>query len=104
MKTAPITVLLVILILSAFPTVAGEQKSTSDTYTISLGEGMSLHITVAPFEPKIHKITSALFLSSHPHLCLERRNRKLGFEILLKSLYKRGIKKLSGGFHEERKV
>ena len=103
MKTAPITVLLVILILSALPTVAGEQKSTSDTYTISLGESMSLHITVTPFEPKIHKITSALFLSPKPSIPCRGRE-KLGFEILLKSLYKRGIKKLSGGFHEERKV
>ena len=57
MKTAPITVLLIFLILSAFPAIAGEQKSISDTYTISLGEGMSLHMTVAPFEPKKHKIT-----------------------------------------------
>jgi len=57
MKTAPITVLLIFLILSAFPAIAGEQKSISNSYTISLGEGMSLRITVVPFESKKHKIT-----------------------------------------------
>ena len=57
MKTASITVLLIFFILSGFPAIAGEQKSTSNLYTISLGEGMSLRMAVVPFEPKRHKIT-----------------------------------------------
>jgi hypothetical protein len=57
MKTIAITVLLIILILSALPTIAGGQKSNPNSYTISLGEGMSLRMTVVPFEPKKHKIT-----------------------------------------------
>ena len=54
MRIVAMTVLLIILILSALPAVAGEQKLI---YTISLGEGMSLRMTVVPFEPKKHKIT-----------------------------------------------
>ena len=57
MKTVPITVLLIILILSALPAIAGDQKSNPNSYTISLGESMSLRMTVVPFEPKKHKIT-----------------------------------------------
>jgi len=57
MKTTPITVLLTFIMLSVFPAIAGEEKSTSNFYTISLGEGMSLRMTVVPFEPKKHKIT-----------------------------------------------
>ena len=57
MKTASITVLLIILILAALPAIASDQKSNPNSYTISLGEGMSLRMTVVPFEPKKHKIT-----------------------------------------------
>jgi hypothetical protein len=57
MKAAPISALLIILILSALPGIAGEQKLISNSYTISLGEGMSLRMNVLPFEPKSHKIT-----------------------------------------------
>jgi hypothetical protein len=57
MKTVPMTLWLIILILSALPAIAGDQKSISNSYTISLGDGMSLRMTVLPFEPKKHKIT-----------------------------------------------
>lgn len=57
MKTASITVLLVILIFTAMLAFAGESKSISNSYTILLAEGMSLHMTVAPFKPERHKIT-----------------------------------------------
>jgi hypothetical protein len=57
MKPTPINISLIFLFLSAFPANAGEQKSISNVYTISLGEDMSLRMTVVPFEPKRHKIT-----------------------------------------------
>jgi len=57
MKTASITVLVIILIFTALLAFAGESKSISNTYTILLGESMSLHMTVAPFKPEKHKIT-----------------------------------------------
>jgi hypothetical protein len=62
MKTVPITVLLMILILSGFPAIASGQKSNPNVYTISLEEGMSLRMTVVPFEPKKHKITKCQIL------------------------------------------
>ena len=57
MKAAPITILLIVLTISALSAIAGDQKSISNSYTISLGEGMSLRITVVPFKPENHKIT-----------------------------------------------
>lgn len=51
MKTVPISILLISLMLLSVPAIAGEH------YTISLGEDMSLRMTVVAFEPKKHKIT-----------------------------------------------
>jgi hypothetical protein len=51
MKSGSISILLVFLIISALPAIAGDQKTISNSYTISLGEGMSLRITVVAFEP-----------------------------------------------------
>ena len=57
MRTVAITVLLIILIFSALPAIAGDKKSNPNLYTISLGEDILLRMTVVPFEPNKHKIT-----------------------------------------------
>jgi hypothetical protein len=62
MKTATIIIFLILYTFSSSSAFAGEQKSTSNFYTISLGEGMSLRMTVVPFESKKHKITKCQIL------------------------------------------
>jgi hypothetical protein len=63
MKGILMTALVTLLVITISPVFAEKSKSiNSNSYTIPLGDGISLQMTVAPFDAKKHKINKCKIL------------------------------------------
>lgn len=63
MKGIFITTLVTLLLMTTLPVFAEKSKSIdSNSYDVPLGDGVSLQLTVAPFEARKHKITKCQIL------------------------------------------
>lgn len=63
MKKTSVAALILFFVISFFASASGQSKSKkTENFTVPLGEGISLSMTVATFDPNAHKITKCKIL------------------------------------------